>query len=135
VKRKVQVIIQFTVMPIKFQDGKTILSWHFLPTKAPTLPEESHQDIKRNIFLGEDVQKTADIRKGDEKGRHTTTVRQLFLLPNRTVLIDNPGIREIQPGDSSDGLEKTFSEIVNAARDCRFKDCTHRDEPGCAEGG
>ena len=85
-----------------------------------------------NAFLGEAVQKTADIRKDDEKGRHTTTVRQLFLLPNGAVLIDNPGIREIQLGDSAEGLEKAFSEIVDAARNCRFKDCTHRDEPGCA---
>ena len=85
-----------------------------------------------NAFFGEAVQKTADVRKDDERGRHTTTVRQLFLLPNGAVLIDNPGIREIQLGDSSDGLEKAFSEIVDAARNCRFKDCTHRDEPGCA---
>lgn len=85
-----------------------------------------------NAFLGEAIQKTADIRKDDERGRHTTTVRQLFLLPNGAVLIDNPGIREIQLGDSSDGLEKAFSEIVDAARNCRFKDCTHHDEPGCA---
>lgn len=85
-----------------------------------------------NAFLGATVQKTGDIRKDDEKGRHTTTVRQLFLLPNGAVLIDNPGIREIQLGDSADGLEKAFSEIVEAARNCRFKDCTHHDEPGCA---
>jgi ribosome biogenesis GTPase len=85
-----------------------------------------------NAFLGEAVQKTGDIRKDDEKGRHTTTVRQLFLLPNGAVLIDNPGVREIQLGDSAEGLEKAFSEIVDAARNCKFKDCTHRDEPGCA---
>lgn len=85
-----------------------------------------------NALLGEAVQKTAGIREDDEKGRHTTTVRQLFLLPNGAVLIDNPGIREIQLGDSSEGLEKAFSEIVDAARNCKFKDCTHRDEPGCA---
>jgi len=85
-----------------------------------------------NAFLGETVQKTGDIRKDDEKGRHTTTVRQMFLLPNGAVLIDNPGIREIQLGDSADGLEKAFSEIVDAARNCKFKDCTHHDEPGCA---
>jgi ribosome biogenesis GTPase len=85
-----------------------------------------------NAFLGEAIQKTSDVRKDDEKGRHTTTVRQLFLLPNGAVLIDNPGIREIQLGDSAEGLEKAFSEIVDAACDCRFKDCTHHDEPGCA---
>ncbi|WP_440948285.1 ribosome small subunit-dependent GTPase A [Methanosarcina sp. T3] len=85
-----------------------------------------------NSLLGETVQRTGGIREDDEKGRHTTTVRQMFLLPNGAVLIDNPGIREIQLGDSAEGLEKVFSEIVDAARNCRFKDCTHRDEPGCA---
>jgi len=85
-----------------------------------------------NAFFEEDVQKTVEVRKDDEKGRHTTTVRQLFLLPNGAAVIDNPGIREIQLGDSSDGLEKAFSDIIHAARNCRFKDCTHRDEPGCA---
>jgi ribosome biogenesis GTPase len=55
----------------------------------------------------------------------------MFLLPNGAVLIDNPGIREIQLGDSAEGLEKAFSDIVDAARNCRFKDCTHHNEPGC----
>ncbi|AKB36097.1 putative GTPase related to EngC [Methanosarcina siciliae C2J] len=85
-----------------------------------------------NSLLGETVQRTEGIREDDEKGRHTTTVRQMFLLPNGAVLIDNPGIREIQLGDSAEGLEKAFSEIVDAAHNCKFKDCTHRDEPGCA---
>ena len=85
-----------------------------------------------NAFFDEDIQKTADVREDDEKGRHTTTVRQMFLLPNGAILIDNPGIREIQLGDSAEGLEKAFSEIVHAAHSCRFKDCTHHEEPGCA---
>ncbi len=85
-----------------------------------------------NAFFDEDIQKTADVREEDEKGRHTTTVRQMFLLPNGAILIDNPGIREIQLGDSAEGLEKAFSEIVHVAHRCRFKDCTHHEEPGCA---
>ncbi len=85
-----------------------------------------------NAFFDADIQKTADVREDDERGRHTTTVRQLFLLPNGAILIDNPGIREIQLGDSAEGLEKAFSDVVHAAHNCRFKDCTHRDEPGCA---
>jgi ribosome biogenesis GTPase len=85
-----------------------------------------------NAFFDETIQKTMDIREDDEKGRHTTTVRQLFILPNGGIIIDNPGIREIQLGDSSIGLEKAFSDIVSVAQECRFKDCTHRDEPGCA---
>jgi ribosome biogenesis GTPase len=85
-----------------------------------------------NAFLNEAVQKTGEVRKDDERGRHTTTVRQLFILPNGAVVIDNPGIREIQLGDCSEGLEKTFSDIVQMASTCRYKDCTHRDEPGCS---
>ncbi|MEZ5335230.1 MAG: ribosome small subunit-dependent GTPase A [Methanolobus sp.] len=85
-----------------------------------------------NALLGHDVQKTLTVREDDDKGRHTTTVRQLFILPNGTIFIDNPGIREIQLGDSSDGIDRTFSDISELAQNCRFKDCTHRNEPHCA---
>lgn len=85
-----------------------------------------------NALLGHDVQKTLDVREDDDKGRHTTTVRQLFTLPNGTIFIDNPGIREIQLGDSSDGIDRTFSDIAELAQNCRFKDCKHRNEPHCA---
>ena len=85
-----------------------------------------------NAFLNKAIQKTAEVREDDERGRHTTTVRQMFLLPDGTVLIDNPGLREIQLGDSAEGLEKAFSDIIFAAYNCRFKDCTHHKEPGCA---
>jgi ribosome biogenesis GTPase len=85
-----------------------------------------------NALLGHDVQKTLSVREDDDKGKHTTTVRQLFLLPNGTIFIDNPGIREIQLGDSSDGIDMTFSDIAKLAHNCRFKDCTHQNEPHCA---
>lgn len=85
-----------------------------------------------NAFLDEAIQKTASVREDDGRGRHTTTVRQMFLLPNGAILIDNPGIREIQLGDSADGIEKAFSDIANTACNCKFKDCTHHGEPGCA---
>jgi ribosome biogenesis GTPase / thiamine phosphate phosphatase len=85
-----------------------------------------------NTFFDKQIQKTMEIREDDEKGRHTTTVRQSFLLPNGGVVIDNPGIREIQLGDSYDGLEKAFSDIVEIGQKCHFKDCTHNQEPGCA---
>ncbi|NPE28806.1 ribosome small subunit-dependent GTPase A [Methanococcoides sp. SA1] len=85
-----------------------------------------------NAFFGETIQRTIGVREDDDKGRHATTVRQLFVLPNGGIFIDNPGIREIQLGDSSDGIERTFSDITDLAHECRFKDCTHRDEPHCA---
>lgn len=67
-----------------------------------------------NALYDETVQKTADIREDDEKGRHTTTVRQLFVLPSGAILIDNPGIREIRLGDSAEGLKKAFSDIARS---------------------
>lgn len=85
-----------------------------------------------NAFFNEPVQLTQSVREDDEKGRHTTTVRQLFVLPGGGVIIDNPGIREIQLGDYSDGFEKAFSDIILVAHNCHFKDCTHQQEPGCA---
>ncbi len=85
-----------------------------------------------NAFFGDSVQKTLEVREDDDKGRQTTTVRQLFILPNGGIFIDNPGIREIQLGDSSEGINKTFSDIAELAKNCRFKDCTHHDEPHCA---
>jgi ribosome biogenesis GTPase len=85
-----------------------------------------------NALLGHDIQKTLSVREDDDKGKHTTTVRQLFLLPNGTIFIDNPGIREIQLGDSSDGFDRTFSDIAELAQNCRFKDFTHQNEPHCA---
>ncbi|MDP2216117.1 MAG: ribosome small subunit-dependent GTPase A [Methanolobus sp.] len=85
-----------------------------------------------NALVDRSVQKTMDVREDDDKGRHTTTVRQLFLLPNGGIVIDNPGIREIQIGESYEGLEKAFSDITEIAPKCHFKDCTHNLEPGCA---
>jgi len=85
-----------------------------------------------NAFFGETIQKTMSVREDDDKGRHTTTVRQLFILPNGGIFIDNPGIREIQLGDSSEGIDRTFSDISDLALNCRFKDCTHNNEPHCA---
>ncbi|MDW7733307.1 MAG: ribosome small subunit-dependent GTPase A [Methanolobus sp.] len=85
-----------------------------------------------NALFGHDVQKTLDVREDDDKGRHTTTVRQLFPLPNGTIFIDNPGIREVQLGDSSNGIDRTFSDIAELSQNCRFKDCRHQNEPHCA---
>ncbi|GHH98300.1 ribosome small subunit-dependent GTPase A [Neobacillus kokaensis] len=85
-----------------------------------------------NRLLGEEKQLVNDIRMSDDKGRHTTTHRELVLLPNGCILIDTPGMRELQLWNSSEGLSETFSDIEQLASQCKFKDCSHRNEPGCA---
>lgn len=84
-----------------------------------------------NRLLGEERLETSGLR-GDDKGHHTTTHRQLLTLPGGAMVIDTPGMRELGMWDSADGLEKAFSDIAELAEACRFKNCTHTNEPGCA---
>jgi ribosome biogenesis GTPase / thiamine phosphate phosphatase len=84
-----------------------------------------------NRLLGNPVQDTSDIRMADGKGRHTTTVRQLFVLAGGALMIDNPGLREVGVGTASSGIADTFPDILELAEHCRFSDCRHQQEPGC----
>ncbi len=85
-----------------------------------------------NRLLGREAMRTAGVRAGDDRGRHTTTHRQMFELPGGGLLIDNPGLREIQLWSSGGALGDTFEEIEALAEKCRFGDCQHSSEPGCA---
>jgi ribosome biogenesis GTPase len=85
-----------------------------------------------NALLGEPVLKTRAVRSHDSRGRHTTRHRQLIVLPSRGVLIDTPGMRELQLWDVSDAARDTFEDIDDLAAGCRFTDCRHQDEPRCA---
>ena len=85
-----------------------------------------------NRLLDRPVQETDRIRDYDGKGRHTTTVRQLFILKSGAMVIDNPGLREVGIGTASAGIADTFPEILKLAESCRFSDCRHEQEPGCA---
>ncbi len=85
-----------------------------------------------NRLMGRPVQDTSDIRDYDGKGRHTTTVRQLFVLAGGALMIDNPGLREVGIGTASAGIADTFPDILELAEGCRFSDCRHEQEPGCA---
>ena len=85
-----------------------------------------------NWFLGEARAAISEARAADDKGRHTTTARELFVLPDGGVLIDTPGMRELALWDAAEGLETTFDDVHQLARTCRFGDCTHANEPGCA---
>lgn len=84
-----------------------------------------------NALLGDEVQLTAEVREYDARGRHTTTHREMFILPNGAIVIDTPGMREFQLWDEGAGLE-AFDDIEQLAEACRFRDCQHESEPGCA---
>lgn len=84
-----------------------------------------------NRLAGEDLMATSEVRERDSRGRHTTTHRQLVLLPQGGLLLDTPGMRELQLPDE-EGLDQVFEEIYELAAHCRFRDCTHATEPGCA---
>jgi ribosome biogenesis GTPase len=88
-----------------------------------------------NRLLGGDVQATAGVRTHDSRGRHTTTHRELFVLPQGGLVIDTPGMREFTLSDAENGLDAVFREIDSLAAHCRFGDCAHRGEPGCAVRG
>ena len=85
-----------------------------------------------NAILGKPLLETKSIREGDDRGRHTTTSRQLIVLPGGGVLIDTPGMRELQLWDAGEGIGHAFGEIQELAARCKFRDCRHESEPGCA---
>lgn len=85
-----------------------------------------------NALSGVEVMAVNDIRTDDSKGRHTTTHRELTLLPEGGLLIDTPGMREFQLWDTSEGVSASFQDIEDLALACRFRDCQHVKEPGCA---
>jgi len=85
-----------------------------------------------NCLLGQSLQEINDVRAGDSRGQHTTTTRELFLLPCGSLLIDTPGLRELQLWDAEEGLSQAFADIRLLAAQCRFSDCRHEQEPGCA---
>jgi ribosome biogenesis GTPase len=87
-----------------------------------------------NRLLGNQAQAVSHIR-ADDKGRHTTTSRQMLIAPGGAVIIDTPGIRELQLWDAAEGLGQAFSDVESLAAGCVFRDCTHTSEPGCAVTG
>lgn len=85
-----------------------------------------------NTLAGEDIMKVNLTRKGDDRGKHTTTHREIITLPGNVYLIDTPGMRELSIWDDGEGIDKTFDDIRNLSEQCRFNDCSHANEPGCA---
>lgn len=85
-----------------------------------------------NALAGEELMTVSDIREDDSRGRHTTTHRQLIMLKNGVMIIDTPGMRELGMWDADTGLTEAFSDVEQYLGHCRFADCNHRTEPGCA---
>ncbi len=85
-----------------------------------------------NRLLGKEAQTTNAVREDDSRGRHTTTSRTMFVLPEAGIVIDTPGMRELALWTDSENLEPAFQDIVQLISECRFFDCTHSNEPGCA---
>lgn len=88
--------------------------------------------LVNRLHGGEDVRRVQEIREVDDRGRHTTTSRELVLLPKGGLLIDTPGMRELGLWEADRGVAEAFDDIDGIAAQCRFRDCTHRKEPGCA---
>ena len=85
-----------------------------------------------NALAGETIRRTREVRESDSKGRHTTTHRELVVLPGGGLIVDTPGMRELQLWDAGDAVRETFEDIDGLADACRFGDCRHRGEPRCA---
>lgn len=94
-------------------------------------PSGAGKSTLANLLAGHDLLATAAVRS-DGRGRHTTTHRELLLLPGGGMLIDTPGLRELALWDAAEGIEDTFTDIAELAQQCRFRDCSHGREPGCA---
>lgn len=112
--------------------GLDVLAAMLDGTVALIGPSGAGKSTLANALLGQEVFATNAVRSVDKKGRHTTVHRELRPLPNGGTLIDTPGLRGVGLWDAAEGIEKTFSDIESLAAQCRFGDCAHRGEPGCA---
>lgn len=110
------------------------LAPHLAPSRTAALIGSSGvgKSTVLNRLVGAPAQATGAVRAADGRGRHTTTRRSLLPLPSGALLIDTPGLRALQPWSEGEGLDEAFPEIAARASACRFRDCTHEHEPGCA---
>ena len=85
-----------------------------------------------NTLAGKEVMATSEIRESDDRGRHTTTHRQIIRLDNGAMIIDTPGMRQLGLWSTGEGMDTSFEDVLSLAKQCRFSDCRHESEPGCA---
>jgi ribosome biogenesis GTPase / thiamine phosphate phosphatase len=115
--------IGFDELKALIKSGKTI---------AFSGPSGAGKSSLINCLLGTEIQFTREVREKDRRGRHTTTKREMIMMPGGGILIDTPGIRELYLWDSEEGLEDTFQDIHDLIENCHFSDCRHETEKGCA---
>src|SRR5688500_3331551 len=122
------------VLSPKFNEGIEQVAHYLTPGRTGALLGSSGvgKTTIINRLVGTDVRKTRGVRESDSKGRHTTRNRELVVLPNGGLLIDTPGMREIQLWDVGAAVSETFDDIEQLGRGCHFTNCRHRDEPRCA---
>jgi ribosome biogenesis GTPase / thiamine phosphate phosphatase len=124
------------VIPISALQGTGLerLAAHVVPGATVALLGSSGvgKSTVINRLVGQEVLKTAEVRASDSTGKHTTTRRELILLPSGGLVMDTPGMRELQVWEAGAGVSGAFDDIERLAEWCRFSDCTHHEEPGCA---
>jgi ribosome biogenesis GTPase / thiamine phosphate phosphatase len=125
-----------TVLPISAATGYGIQSVNDTMASGETAALIGSSGVGKstlvNRLLGHALQATSEVREDDNRGRHTTTTRSMFVMPGGWLLIDMPGLRELQLWATPDTVDAGFQDIDQIARSCRFRDCTHSGEPGCA---
>lgn len=131
-----RVLRQVEVLPVSSETGEGMeqLEPYLVPGRTVGLVGESGAGKSSliNRLVGEDVRETGEVRRGDHKGRHTTVSRELIPLPAGGVLVDTPGLRMVSMPTSHDGLAEAYDDLEELFAQCRFRDCTHGSEPGCA---
>ena len=124
------------IVAVDARDGEAAasLSHHALPGRTLALLGTSGagKSTLTNTLLGRTLQDTGAVRESDGRGQHTTTARSLFSLPGGACVIDTPGLRALRPDADEAAVAATFGDVAALAPHCRFRNCTHREEPGCA---